>query len=69
MRQGKSPQKAFEAAIKRIVTKNKGEKDFQVGLIAVNRKGQIVAFAVQKGFQYAVCREGKTMLFDSAFMS
>ena len=68
MRQGKSPQKACEEAIKRIVKKNKGETDFQVGLIAVNRKGIIGAFAVQKGFQYAVCREGKTILLDSAFI-
>ncbi len=69
MRQGKSPQKACEAAIKRIVQKNKGETDFQVGLIAVNRKGIVGAFAVQKGFQYAVCREGKTVLFDAGFLS
>jgi N4-(beta-N-acetylglucosaminyl)-L-asparaginase len=69
MRQGKSPQKACEAAIKRIVQKNKGETDFQVGLIAVNRKGIVGAYAVQKGFQYAVCREGKTMLFDAGFLS
>ncbi len=69
MRQGKSPQKACEEAIKRIVKKNKGETDFQVGLIAVNRKGVIGAFAVQKGFQYAVCREGKTVLFDARFLA
>ena len=69
MRQGKSPKKACEAAIKRIVAKNKGETDFQVGLIAVNRKGEIGAFAVQKGFQYAVCREGKTIVFDSPYLS
>ena len=69
MRQGKSPQKACEEAIKRIVKKNKGETDFQVGLIAVNRKGIVGAFAVQKGFQYAVCREGKTVLFDAKYLS
>lgn len=69
MRQGKSPQKACEEAIKRIVKKNKGETDFQVGLIAVNRKGVVGAFAVQKGFQYAICREGKTVLFDAKYLS
>jgi N4-(beta-N-acetylglucosaminyl)-L-asparaginase len=69
MRQGKSPQKACEEAIKRIVNKNKGETDFQVGLIAMNRKGVVGAFAVQKGFQYALCREGKTTIYDSKYLS
>ena len=44
MRQGKSPQKACEEAVARIVklTKNRGKelKDIQVGFIALNKKGE-----------------------------
>ncbi len=53
MRQGKSPQKACEEAIKRIIRKNKNYKDFQVAFIAMNRKGQVGAYAIQPGFAYA----------------
>ena len=41
MRQGKSPQEACEEAISRIVNKpNSDYKNFQVGYIAVNKKGE-----------------------------
>jgi len=51
MRQGKSPQEACEEAIKRIVDKpNSNFKNFQVGYIAVNKKGETGFYAVHKGF-------------------
>lgn len=55
MRQGMSPEQACKAAVKRIA-KIKGEKakDIQVAFIAINRKGETGAFALQKGFSYAI---------------
>ena len=57
MRQGKSPQEACEEAIKRIVEKPGSKyKDFQVGYIAMNKKGEVGYYAIHKGFwatQYA----------------
>jgi N4-(beta-N-acetylglucosaminyl)-L-asparaginase len=50
MRQGKSPQQACEEAIGRIVAKNKSIKDFQVGYIAVNKKGETGSYAIHDGF-------------------
>lgn len=57
MRQGKTPQEACEEAIKRIVEKpNSKYKDFQVGYIAMNKKGEVGYYGIHKGFwatQYA----------------
>ncbi|MBS0581627.1 MAG: N(4)-(beta-N-acetylglucosaminyl)-L-asparaginase [Proteobacteria bacterium] len=68
MRQGRSPQQACEEAVKRIVRKRmKSAKDLQVGFLALNRAGEVGAFAIQKGFTYAVCDASKQdALFDSA---
>jgi N4-(beta-N-acetylglucosaminyl)-L-asparaginase len=53
MRNGATPQQACQEAIKRIAEKNPGFKDYQVGLIAINKSGQTGAFALQTGFRYA----------------
>ena len=51
MRQGKSPQKACEEAISRIVNKpNSNYKNFQVGYIAINKQGETGYYAIHKGF-------------------
>ncbi len=50
MRQGKSPQQACEEAIRRIVAKNDSIQDFQVGYIAVNKKGETGSFSIHEGF-------------------
>ncbi len=55
MRQGKSPEEACKLAVQRLVNINPEKaKTFQVGFIALNKKGQYGAFAVQPGFSYAV---------------
>ena len=60
MRQGKSPQDACEEAIKRIVEKA-GDRytAFQVGLIAVNKQGEIGAYCIHKWFNYTVYADEK----------
>ena len=52
MRQGKSPQEACEEGVKRIMTKNKGRKDFQIGFIAINKNGETGGYCVHPGFTY-----------------
>ncbi|SHJ10576.1 N4-(beta-N-acetylglucosaminyl)-L-asparaginase [Arenibacter nanhaiticus] len=52
MRQGKSPQEACEEGVKRIMAKNKGRKDFQIGFIAINKKGETGGYCVHPGFSY-----------------
>ncbi|QQL48412.1 N(4)-(beta-N-acetylglucosaminyl)-L-asparaginase [Mucilaginibacter ginkgonis] len=60
MRQGHSPQQACEEAVKRIIKKKpQTAKDIQVGFLAINKKGEYGAFAIQQGFTYAVCNAEK----------
>ena len=69
MRQGKSPQQACEEAVKRIyknfVNQNRNVKDTQIGFIAINKMGEYGAYALQKGFQFAVKTANSNNLKDS----
>ena len=72
MRGGMHPQKACEAAVARIVKRDpKKAKDFQACFIAVSKKGEIGAFAVQKGFSYSLTDrsrpDGKVIAAGSHF--
>jgi isoaspartyl peptidase/L-asparaginase-like protein (Ntn-hydrolase superfamily) len=67
MRQGLSPQDACRKAIERLVSKNPNYKDVQVGFLALNRKGEHGAFALQKGFTYALADDSGNKMFDSAY--
>ncbi len=56
MRHGRTPQEACHEAVMRIVKKRPdASKDLQVGFLAMNRDGEVGAFAIQPGFSYAVC--------------
>ncbi len=50
MRQGMHPEKACKEAAKRLLTV-KTKEEFQVGYIAINKKGETGAFALRPGFQ------------------
>ncbi len=67
MRQGNSPQEACERAVKRIVKNQpKKSKEIQVGFLAINRNGEVGAYALQKGFTYAVySNEVPNTIFDA----
>lgn len=54
MRQGKSPQEACEEGVKRIMAKNKDRNDFQIGFIAINKKGETGGFCIHPGFSYSM---------------
>jgi N4-(beta-N-acetylglucosaminyl)-L-asparaginase len=56
MRQGRTPEEACREAVMRIVRKRpKAAKDIQVGFLAMNKDGEVGAWAIQHGFSYAVC--------------
>jgi N4-(beta-N-acetylglucosaminyl)-L-asparaginase len=67
MRQGRTPQQACEEAVRRIVKKHPdGAKKLQVGFLALNRDGDVGAYAIHKGFSYAVCdAEKQDRLLDA----
>lgn len=55
MRQGRSPEQACREAIDRVVHKRpEASKTLQVCFLAMNKDGEIGAFALHKGFVYAV---------------
>ncbi len=67
MRQGFSPMLACQKAIERLVSKNPNYKDLQVGFLALNKKGEHGAYALQKGFDYAMTDQGSNNLVDASF--
>lgn len=70
MRQGMHPEKACKTAVERILSslkkRNKEAKDFQIGFIAINKKGEHGAWCLQPGFNYAVySSEINNLLIDA----
>lgn len=60
MRQGRSPMEACREAIERLVRKRpEASKQLQVCFLALNKHGEVGAFALHRGFVYAVCDAGK----------
>jgi len=56
MRQGYHPEDACREAVNRIIKKKPNTaKEIQVGFLAINKKGEHGAYAIQPGFEYAVC--------------
>ncbi|AFL80457.1 asparaginase [Aequorivita sublithincola DSM 14238] len=67
MRQGKTPQQACEEAIGRIIKKSPNYKDFQVGYIAVNKKGETGWYSIHDGFWVTKYQNDKNENFSSDF--
>ena len=59
MRQGKSPQEACEEAIQRILEKQKGKPNFQVAYLAMDKVGNVGAYAIHEGFSYMHHQKGE----------
>ena len=56
MRQGRTPMEACREAIERVVRKRpEASKTLQVCFLAMNKAGEVGAFALHQGFVYAVC--------------
>lgn len=73
MRQGRTPQKACEEAVRRIVkfTQNRGQSldNIQVGFIALNKRGEYGAYCIHSGFNYAKYdREGSELIKGQYFL-
>ncbi|GAA4493943.1 N(4)-(beta-N-acetylglucosaminyl)-L-asparaginase [Hymenobacter ginsengisoli] len=70
MRQGLSPMAACRAAVERVARiKGAQAKDIQVCFIAVNNQGVTGAYALQKGFSYALCNAAnQRQLFKSEYL-
>ncbi len=68
MRQGLPPEDACKKAVERIIARNPEiAKKVQVGFLALNKNGEYGAYALQKGFSYAV-RNGKVEdVFESKY--
>jgi N4-(beta-N-acetylglucosaminyl)-L-asparaginase len=72
MRMGRSPEHACREAVRRIVKRDPAKaREFQVGFVAISRRGEIGAFAIQKGFTFSVTNgefaEGKVFGAKSWF--
>ena len=68
MRQGLSPEQACKRAVKRIIDRNPGRaKTLQVGFLALNKKGEYGAYAIHKGFMYAVKSGKEEKIYDSKY--
>ena len=66
MRQGRTPQEACEEAVRRLISKNRKDiADIQAGFLAINKEGQVGAFAVQPGFNFAQATLSNNELIDS----
>ena len=66
MRQGLSPEAACKKTVERIMKIKKDKaKDIQVAFIALNKKGEFGAFALQKNFNYAIKNNQTDKLVDA----
>lgn len=69
MRQGYSPEMACKKAVERIVKRDKQKaKTLQVGFLAINKKGQYGAYAIQQGFVFSVKSEKENQIHQSKFL-
>ena len=69
MRQGDSPETACRKAVERIVKRDRVKaKTLQVGFLALNKKGQYGAYAIQKGFAFAVKSNGEEKVIASKYL-
>ena len=68
MRLGMTPQAACKRAVERIVRRSPEKaKDIQVGFLALNKHGVYGAYALQKGFTYAVKNSREEKIHDSDY--
>ena len=68
MRQGYSPSDACQIAIERIVKKpNSDYKNFQVGYIALNKKGESGSYSIQKGVSMTRYDKNGNSKFNSEY--
>jgi N4-(beta-N-acetylglucosaminyl)-L-asparaginase len=69
MRQGHSPQAACEEAVKRIVQRAEaaGIEEYQAGFLALRKDGEHGAYAVVKGFNYALYQHEQNTVYEAGY--
>ena len=69
MRNGLSPEQACKKAVERIVKRDpKKAKEIQVGFVAINKRGEYGAYAIQKDFSFAVKTNSEEKIYQSKHM-
>ena len=69
MRQGYTPENACRKAVERIVNRDKAKaKTIQVGFLAMNKKGEHGAYAIQKGFVYSLKTGSENKIVEAKWM-
>ncbi len=69
MRNGLSPEQACKKACERIVKRDPEKaKTLQVGFLAMNKKGEYGAYAIQKGFVFSVKSDTENKIHDSKYL-
>jgi N4-(beta-N-acetylglucosaminyl)-L-asparaginase len=69
MRQGLLPEAACKKAVERIVKRDREKaKTLQVGFLALNKKGQYGAYAIQQGFVFSVRSGFENKVHQSKFL-
>ncbi len=67
MRHGKTPQEACEEAVRRIIAKHQDLTGLQCAFLAINKKGEVGAYSVYEGFNFAKTTVKGTDLVDAGF--
>ena len=69
MRQGYSPEQACQKAVERIIKRDKEKaKTLQVGFLAINKRGEYGAYAIQKGFVFSVKTNNENQIHNSKYV-
>ena len=64
MRQGYSPTKACEEALKRVIKAHNGKPDFQIGYIAMRKDGEVGSACLKWSFGYMVSKSGTSKFHE-----
>jgi len=67
MRNGKTPYEACKEAVERVIKKHSDLKNLQVGFLALNKNGEVGAYSVYAGFNYAVHTKSQNNLIDAKY--
>ena len=65
MRQGYSPKKACEEALKRVIKAHNGNPEFQIGYIALRKDGEVGSACLKWSFGYMVTQNGISKLHET----
>jgi len=67
MRQGYTPMEACKSAVERIISKHKDLTNLQCCFLALDKNGNVGAYSVYSGFNYALRTVEHNKMVDSAF--